>query len=219
MTPTETVHLECVDAIHRLATDTQAVTLAALARRLECAPTDAGERVLALQGMGLAGADETGALHLTADGERVAQRLVRRHRVLERFLADVLGLPWERVHEEATRLTPVVADDVVDGLWRLAGEPARCPHGNPIPTGNGAVAHDDTVPLSRVASGERATVVRIDREDTELLQYLAALGLLPGTALDVEEVGLLGGPLLVRIGSARYALGRKVAARIRVRLA
>lgn len=218
MTPAAAVHLECVDAIHRLGNDTHGVTLTALARRLECPPTDAGERVLALQSMGLVAADAAGALRLTAAGERIAQRLVRRHRVLERFLTDVLALPWARVHEEATRLTPVVSDDVVDGLWRVAGEPASCPHGNPIPSADGAIARDETLPLSRVASGQHATVVRIDREDTELLQYLAALGLLPGTALDVEEVGLLGGPLLVRIGSARYALGRKVAARIRVKL-
>lgn len=219
MTRTPAAHLECVDAIHRLAGDAHGVTLAALARRLACAPTQAGERVLALQGMGLVDADAAGALRLTADGERVALRLVRRHRVLERFLTDVLALPWERVHEEATRLTPVVADDVVDGLWKLAGQPASCPHGNPIPAADGTMARDETVPLSRLAASQRATVVRVDREDTELLHYLAALGLLPGTALDVEEVGLLGGPLLVRVGSARYALGRKVAARIRVRLA
>jgi DtxR family Mn-dependent transcriptional regulator len=142
---------------------------------------------------------------------------MRRHRVLERFLTDTLKLPWARVHEEAERLTPVLADDVADAIATLLGEPTTCPHGNAIPSGDGHMPPDADVPLSRLAAGDRGTITRIEREEPEMLRYLATLGLLPDTVVDVEEVAPFGGPLLVRIGTSRYALGRKVAARVRVR--
>ena len=209
--------LECVDAVYRLGTGTHAVSVAALARRLRETAAVASERVRALETLGFVTADPGGGVRLTADGDRVACRLLRRHRVLERVFTDLLALPWERVHEEADRLTPVIADDVVDALARLAGSPATCPHGNPIPSADGRIVEDTSVPLSTLHAGECAIVVRIDREDSQLLRYLAALGLLPDTKLAVEEVGVFGGPILVSVGAARYALGRNVASRIRVR--
>jgi DtxR family Mn-dependent transcriptional regulator len=187
-----------------------------VAKRLGISSAEAAHRITALHTAGLATREGDNVL-LTAAGEGVALRLVRRHRVLERFLTDVLALPWERVHEEAERLTPVMADDVTDGLARLCGEPATCPHGNPIPSENGALVTLPTQPLSDVPAGRHVVISLIEREEPELLRYLAALGLLPETAIEVEEVGPLGGPVLVRVAGSRYALGRNVAARIRVR--
>ncbi|MBI1737311.1 MAG: metal-dependent transcriptional regulator [Candidatus Rokubacteria bacterium] len=209
--------LECIDAIHRLGAGARAVTLTALARRLRVTGADAGQQVFALQAGGLVVADATSGVRLTAEGERIARRLLRRHRVLERFLTDVLDLPWDRVHDEACRLAPVVSDDVTEGLARLAGHPATCPHGHPIPAADGTLAPDASVPLHRLGAGRSAIVTRVEREDPDLLRYLATLGLLPDTKVEVDEVGALGGPIVVRVGSARYALGRKVAAQIRVR--
>ena len=209
--------LACIDAIYRLGAGAHAVTLAALARRLRVTGTDAGEQVLALQALGLVAADATGGVRLSAEGERIARSLLRRHRVLERFLTDVLHLPWDRVHEEAVRLAPVVSDDITEGLARLAGYPRACPHGHPIPAADGSVAPDTSIPLSRLGVGRSAIVTRVEREEADLLRYLATLGLLPDTKVEIEEVGALGGPIVVRVGTARYALGRRVAAQIRVR--
>jgi DtxR family Mn-dependent transcriptional regulator len=208
--------IECLDAVFRLQEGRTPVSLAALARRLGATRSDAARRVQRLERRGLASADAAGRIGLTPEGARAGIGLVRKHRLLERFLADQLGLPWERVHEEATRLTPVLSDDVAAGLARLLGHPSTCPHGNPIPSAEGVVAAERATPLHRLRSGQGGTIVRIEREEPEMLKYLAALGLLPGMKIEVDEVAPFGGPLLVRVGASRYAIGRQVAARILV---
>jgi DtxR family Mn-dependent transcriptional regulator len=208
--------LEALEAVFRLEREGTAPSAAALARRLGLGGAAACERVLALQGLGLlrAAGDR---LTLTPEGERLALRQVRKHRLLERFLTDLLKLPWDRVHEEASRLSPALSDDVADALARALGDPLTCPHGNPIPAADGTLAAERAVPLHRLRPGQAGVILRIEREAPELLRYLSALGLLPDTRVEVEEAAPLGGPILVRCGEARYALGRKVAARILVR--
>jgi DtxR family Mn-dependent transcriptional regulator len=215
--PLPPVLLETLDAIHRLTLERSAPTPALVSRRLGVPKATVSERVLSLQAMDLVRPQDSGHLSLTAEGRALGLALMRRHRVLERFLTDALKLPWERVHQEAARLTPVLAGDVADAIATLLGEPTTCPHGNTIPSGDGRMRADEDVPLSRLVAGDRGTITRIEREEPELLRYLATLGLLPDTVVDVEEVAPFGGPLLVRVGTSRYALGRKVAARVRVR--
>lgn len=209
--------LECLDATYRLEQERPPASLAQLAKRLGLGKTAADERVLALQGLGLVRTEVSGRIRLTAEGERLALGLIRKHRLLERFLADLLKLSWERVHEEACRLTPVLSDDVAEGVAKLLGEPATCPHGNPIPSAAGPLLAEASVPLHQLKPGQSGIILRVEREEPELLKYLAALGLLPQTKIEVEEVAPFGGPILVRVGASRYALGRKVASRIRMR--
>lgn len=216
MTPAPPL-LECLDAIYRTEQERPPASVLQVARRLGIGPALATERALALQGLGLVQAEPAGRLLLTPQGQRIAVGLVRKHRLLERFLSDRLKLSWERVHEEACRLTPVLSDDVADGLAALLGNPSTCPHGNPIPTSDGALLAEAGTPLHRLAAGRGGRIVRIEREEPELLKYLAALGLLPDTSVEVEEIAPFGGPILVRVGASRYALGRKVAARIFVK--
>ncbi|OGL03246.1 MAG: hypothetical protein A3E31_14030 [Candidatus Rokubacteria bacterium RIFCSPHIGHO2_12_FULL_73_22] len=209
--------LECLDAVARLEREAPPASRAALAARLGLDEAAAARRLRELEARGLLRTERGGRLRLTAAAERIALRLVRRHRLLERFLTDQLRLPWARVHEEACRLTPVLADDVADALARLLGDPATCPHGNPIPAADGTLTAERGTPLDRLRAGQAGIILRIEREEPGLLRDLAALGLLPQTKVEIEEVAPLGGPLLVRVGSARYALGRDVAARILVR--
>lgn len=209
--------LEGLEAIYRLHGEGAAVTPDALRRRLGLGEATVLERVLALQGRGLVRGEPSGRLELTDEGRRLALGLVRKHRLVERFCVDLLGLPWEQVHDEARRLTPVLSDAVAEALHRLLGAPATCPHGNPIPSADGTLQGETGVPLHRLRPGQSAIILRIEREERELLRYLATLGLLPQTKVEVEEVAPFGGPLLIRVGDARYALGRKVAAKIRVR--
>ena len=206
--------LESLETIYRLERERPPASLHHLARRLGVGKDVAAERLLALQGGGLVTTETGGRIALTTEGRRLALGLIRKHRLLERFLADLLELPWARVHEEACRLTPVLSDDIADGLARLLGHPASCPHGNPIPGADGTLAAETAIPLSRLAPGQSGIIVRIEREEPELLKYLAALGLFPQTKVEVEEVAPFGGPLLILVGSSRYAIGRKVAARI-----
>ncbi len=209
--------LECLDAIYRQEHERPPASPAHLAKRLGIEKEQTRERVAALEALGLVRAEISGRIILTPEGGRIALGLVRKHRLLERFLADVLNLPWDRVHEDACRLTPVLSDHVADGLAKLLAEPRTCPHGNPIPSADGILPGDTAIPLHRLKQGQSGIIVRVEREEPELLKYLAALGLLPRTKIEVEEVAPFGGPILVRVGASRYALGRKVASRIFLR--
>ncbi|MFH1647895.1 MAG: metal-dependent transcriptional regulator [Chloroflexota bacterium] len=143
--------------------------------------------------------------------------MLRRHRLSERLFTDVLGLPWDRAHEEAMRLEHSITPDGEARLASLLDHPDTCPHGGPIPAADGSVSTPEACRLDQVAAGTAVRIQQIADEDGEFLHYLASLGLLPQTDVRVEEVAPFGGPLLVRVGGARYALGRDVAARILVR--
>ena len=121
--------------------------------------------------------------------------------------------------EERTRipLTPVLSDQVGNRLAKLLGDPETCPHGNPIPSADGALRTEAAIPLHRLNPGKGGLILRIEKEEPALLKYLAALGLLPQTRVDVEEIAPFGGPILIRVGTSRYALGRKVASKIFVK--
>ncbi|MBI3989724.1 MAG: metal-dependent transcriptional regulator [candidate division NC10 bacterium] len=209
--------LEVLEAIYRLEQEGASVSPARLGKRLGLGEAQTMERVLGLQGMGLVETLISGLVLLTAEGERIAVGLIRKHRLIERFLYDVLGLPWDQVHGEAHSLTPVVSDQVGDRLARFLEDPKTCPHGNPIPSTEGALHAEAAVPLHRLNQGKAGVILRIEKEEPALLKYLATLGLLPETKVEVEEVAPFGGPILIRVGGSRYALGRKVASKIFVK--
>jgi DtxR family Mn-dependent transcriptional regulator len=142
---------------------------------------------------------------------------VRRHRLSERFLTDYLALPWDQVHDEACKLEHVLSDEVEQRLAAQLGNPQTCPHGRAIPSSDGELAADEARPLAELAAGQRSVISYVSDEQPDLLRYLSSLGLLPQTAVAVEDVAPFGGPLLVRVGRARYALGREVAGKIFVR--
>lgn len=155
-------------------------------------------------------------LVLSDEGRRQAAAVLRRHRLSERLLTDVLGLPWDRVHDEAMRLEHSLTADAEARLAALLNDPSTCPHGGPIGGADGTDAPPART-LAAVPPGTRVRIAQIAEEEASLLRYLASLGLLPRAELDVEEVAPFGGPLLVRVGGARYAIGRDVAAKILVR--
>lgn len=207
---------ECLDAIYRLGREESPVGVASLAGWLGLDHAAVTERVAGLEAQGLVHAERS-AIVLTPAGERIALGLVRKHRLLECLLTDRLRLPWASVHEAACRLTPTLSDEDAEALATLLGHPARCPHGNPIPAADGAVAAEPGTPLHHLAPGQCGIIVRVEQEERELLKNLAMLGLLPHAKVEVEEVAPFGGPMLVRVGSSRYALGRMVASHILVR--
>jgi len=155
-----------------------------------------------------------GGVALTLAGRQAALDIVRRHRLAERFLVDVLKLPWAEVHDEACQLEHALSPRVQQALEAFMDNPAVCPHGHPIPSADGVVAPQGGGPLCECAIGDAVEVLRIDDEDGALLAYLATLGLFPGTPVRVCDVAPFKGPLLVEVGDARYALGRDIARKI-----
>lgn len=155
-------------------------------------------------------------VRLTPPGRRLALRTIRRHRLAERLFTDLLGMPWEEIHEPACALEHVLTDAVTDRLDDLLGHPETCPHGQPIPTPDGKLQPLSGVTVDSLPAGGEGRVLRVSREDPEILSYLGALGLVPGASVAVETVAPFGGPLLIRVGRARYAIGREIAGLISV---
>jgi DtxR family transcriptional regulator, iron-dependent repressor len=156
-------------------------------------------------------------IELTRRGEAAAAAIVRRHRIMERWLTDVLGLDWVSADAEAERLEHAVSEVVEEKLYRALGKPTTCPHGNPIPGYSGMRPNE--VRLSALRPGENGTITRISevaqREAPPLLAYLHARGLHPGARIAVEEVDEVG--RTIRLRAARVmTLSRETASKLSV---
>lgn len=143
---------------------------------------------------------------LTAEGRRQALDLVRRHRILETFLVEVLGLDWSQVHEDAEVLEHHISDRVLDAIDRLVGHPAEDPHGHPIPDRQGRIARRTLRPLAGLAAGDRATVRELPDEDRRRMERWKEVGLVPGAVVrmravrevdDIYELDVAGRPLTI----------------------
>ena len=137
--------------------------------------------------------------------------MLRRHRLWERFLADQLGLPWDKAYEYACELEHATGDEVADALADYLGSPETCPHGNPIPTAQGQVHIPDGVCLADMQPGEGGAILRIESPSAEMLNYLQERALHPGQQLTIEAVDPFEGPITLGLGSNRVVLGRQVA--------
>lgn len=212
---TDEILEDCLQAVQRSADQGRAATAADVAAfaRVSASTAEAALRELRTRGLLDSGVD---GLALSEEGRRQAAAVIRRHRLSERLLTDVLGLPWDRVHDEAMRLEHSLTPEAESRLRSLLKDPDTCPHGSPIPGSDGAEV-PAAQSLDTVPAGARVRIEQIVEEEAALLRYLASLGLLPKAMLTVEEVAPFGGPLLVRVGSARYAIGQDVAAKILVR--
>jgi DtxR family Mn-dependent transcriptional regulator len=153
---------------------------------------------------------------LTAEGEREAVRLIRRHRVLELFLVQVLGYTWDRVHEEAERLEHAATDELIDRMAKTLGEPALDPHGAPIPASEGRFIESHYPTLGEMAVGARGVLRRVQDENPDALRYLAELELMPGVEVELLERAPFNGPLKVQVGGQARFLGLELARSLEV---
>ncbi len=209
---------EYLEAIFKLQRGQDPVTVTRIAAELGVAPPSVSEMLRRLRADGLVAEPAEGiGITLTAVGEMEGATLVRRHRLSERFLVDYLDMPWDTVHEEACKLEHVLSSEVEARLAEQLGNPRTCPHGHTIPGEDGTLTDDDMRPLSGLEPGDTAVIACIAEEKSDLLRYLASLGLLPDTTVAVESVAPFNGPLLVRVGGSQYALGREVTDKIMVR--
>jgi len=159
-------------------------------------------------------------IHLTTEGRQVAERILRRHFLLERFLTDLLGLDWVKAHQEAHRLEHAVSQEVEDRLAKLLGYPTTCPHGNPIPGKDSQrMQAKKGSPLNSVLAG---TEVELDyiteggERDARLLGFLQEHHLVPGTKVQVLDVAPSLGTMSLKVGQDEFSLGIEAAKKIRV---
>lgn len=156
-------------------------------------------------------------IKLTGEGRRTALDVIRRHRLAERFLTDILEMDWSRAHEPACRLEHGLTEEVIQPLWRVLGHPKTCPHGNPIPTRYGGIFEEKSEPLVDLRPKESGTVVKITEEDRDLLQHLRSLGLVLGTSVRVEEKISFDGSVVVKLNDVEHSLSSKAASAIWVK--
>jgi len=208
---------EYLEAICKLGEEGQPVAVSALAKHLKISSVSANEMVRKLVARELVLYEPYKGVLLTPSGQTQALVVIRRHRLWERFLTDVLGLSWDRVHEEACRLEHVASPLVEERLAQFLGDPETCPHGHPMPTAEGEMTVEAGRPLAELTAGQRARVLRVPEGDDALLRYLATLGLKPQATVQVEAAAPFQGPLTVQVGEARHVLGRELASQIVVR--
>lgn len=155
-------------------------------------------------------------VRLTPAGELAGLRIIRRHRVLELFLAEILGYEWHTVHGEAERLEHAASDELIERLARLLGEPARDPHGSVIPTAEGEVDSEVYPTLAETRPGDRGRVVEVSLQEPEQLRYLGSLDLYPGASLEVVECAPFDGPISLNVNGEARIIGRHLAEQIHV---
>jgi DtxR family Mn-dependent transcriptional regulator len=207
-------------AIWELAVDSGEVAASTkgVAERLSVSAASVSNMFARLQETGLVEHERYRGATLTERGRREALRLLRRHRLIETFLLEHLGYPWQEVHEEAERLEHAVSDDFTERLAEFLGHPDHDPHGGPIPSPEGVLEADDSFPLSRAVAGKRLRISKVRDEDAEMLDYLGNRNLVPGRLLTVREVRSLDGVVVVEDEEADvYALGEPLARYVFVR--
>ncbi|HEX3508504.1 MAG TPA: metal-dependent transcriptional regulator [Candidatus Dormibacteraeota bacterium] len=169
-----------------------------------------------MSGYGMVRMNKRKEIELTASGRRAAEAIVRRHRIMERWLTDGLGLDWVTADEEAARLEHAVSEVVERRLYEVLGRPTTCPHGNPIPGYSKAVPRE--VRLANLKTGTHASVSRVsevaEREAPTLLTYLHDRGLTPGREISVLEVDSVGRTIRVRAGKRSVTLSHDTAAKL-----
>ncbi len=194
----------------------ESVHTSAVAERLGVTPASASAMLKRLADEGLVDYEPYHGARLTAQGERVALETIRHHRLIELFLAEVLGMPWDRVHEEAEVLEHHISEELEELIAAKLGEPALDPHGDPIPDRDLAISDDDSVPLSDLEPGERGTFTRVSDSDAEMLRYLAAREIQPGAVVLVKGQEPFGGPVMVELDGRDHPLGPELARSMRV---
>jgi DtxR family transcriptional regulator, Mn-dependent transcriptional regulator len=192
------------------------VTNNALAERLGVTPASASSMVKKLVEMGLATHVPYKGVKLTEQGRRVALEVLRHHRLLELYLAESLGVPWDRVHDEAERLEHVLSEELEELIAAKLGHPTHDPHGDPIPNAELEIDEQPTKPLSALDRGATGVFVRVSDSDPSMLRYLAELGITPGDRFEVTGRQPFGGPIFARFDGGVHALGGELAAAMRV---
>jgi len=150
-------------------------------------------------------------VRLTREGEKIALEMIRHHRLVELYLAEALGVPWDQVDQEAEKWEHILSEDIEDRIDKFLGNPTHDPHGAPIPAKNGEIEYHDTVPLNNLEAGQEGTVSEVSDHDPALLRYLSKLGMKPKTKIKVINKEPFQGPITVRIGKENRIIGQEVA--------
>ena len=188
-----------------------------VAEMLGVSRASAGEMLKRLETDGLIERGERKEALLTPAGRQRAEKVVRKHRIIERLLTDFMGYTAAEAHVHADRLGDTFDDDMVERIDQRLGQPDRCPHGWPVDPAFEQEENRDLAPLSELEPGARATIVRLAEHDGELLHWFYEQDLVPGRELEVRDAQPAAGQMTVRTNGSERAIGEKAAAGLFVR--
>jgi DtxR family Mn-dependent transcriptional regulator len=193
-----------------------AVATGELAQALNVSPGTVTGMLKTLSEANLATYTPYEGARLTDSGQRLAMKVIRRHRLLERFLAETLTMSWDEVHEEAEHMEHAASERLIDRIDAFLGYPAVDPHGDPIPRADGSLAETAGIALSRCQPGQRFRIVRVVDQDPAFLRYLSECGLELNAAGELLENRPEAGALVCNLGGKQVALGLTAAAKVLV---
>lgn len=206
-------------AIFELLEHEERAATSTIAERMRIAPPSVTAMLKRLDGMGLVRYEPYRGARLTEAGQKRALEVVRHHRLIELYLSEALGVPWDQVHAEAEKLEHVISEDLERRMADALEDPTVDPHGAPIPALDGTLERIDARPLTEATPGCLFRVVEVDDRDPELLRYLARRSLTPGAQSELIRLEPFDGPVVVRSDEGEIPLGRSAAAAVRVSMA
>jgi len=203
--------------IYRLQEKSGVARTSDIVELLQVAPGTVTNTVDRLEKGGLVTHEPYKGVKLTEEGRKIALRVIRRHRLLERLLTDILHVNWSEAHTAACRLEHGITSNITKNLEKALGHPRTCPHGNPIPTECGGIVEEESQPLTELDEKERGTIAKITEEKPDFLCYLDTIGLAPGASIEVLKKAPFDGPITLKVGGVSHALGHAMASIIQVK--
>lgn len=193
------------------------ISTSALADLLDVSAPAVNRMVIKLRDQGLLQHEPYQGIRLTDAGRREALKQLRRHRIVEAFLTNVMGFGWHQVHEEADRMSPTLEEIVVERMAEMAGNPPRCPHGEPIPSPEGEIPELHDVLIPDAPQNVMLEITRVRTREPDRLEYMSALELVPGALLQVVHAAPFNGPIQLRLKDKEFRIiGHNLAEMIRV---
>lgn len=198
--------------IYRLQEDSEYVSLAELSEHVSASAQAVARMVLRMKELGLLEQQLYRGVRLTGDGVKIGMPVLRRHRIAEIFMVKVMGFGWHEVHDVSERLEQGISLALEERMALMAGNPTRCPHGEPIPSEEGVMPQLKDASLVNCQPGGEYRLSRVRTHDSERLQYLGELGLYPDVSLSLVSMAPFKGPVTIKRGRQEIILGYELAA-------
>ncbi len=192
------------------------VSTSSLSDTLQISPASVSEMVKKLADKGSLTHTPYKGVELTESGKRTALKIVRRHRLWEMFLVEVLHFGWEEIHEEAEKFEHIMSDKMEDKIDEVLGFPGVDPHGHPIPSKNGTIKNIRAIPLNEAEEGATVRIIRVDDANAELLRYASSIGISLNKRIVVKQRIGFDNSLIIKIGNKEISISSKLASSISV---
>jgi DtxR family Mn-dependent transcriptional regulator len=208
---------EYLETIYRLQKKSGVAKTSALVKSLKVVPGTITNTIERLEKEGYVTHKPYKGVKLTEKGRKIALTVLRKHRLSERLLVDILHLDWDKVHEAACKLEHGITNEIIKPLEKTLRHPKTCPHGNPIPTKCGVIIEEESQPLTKLNKKEKYKIVKITEEKSDILHHLSSIGIVPGALIEIIEKGSFNEPLTIEVAKRRHIISWETSSIIQVK--